>query len=155
MVLAPPSIPRNHGKMIPITPHLAVADNELQFKFIRASGPGGQNVNKVATAVQLRFNVGHSCSLPTDILARLLTLAGKRVSGGNILVIDARRFRTQERNRQDAIARLVALIRQAAEKPKPRRKTKPTQASKKRRLEAKLRRGDAKRGRGSVRYSEE
>ena len=141
--------------MIPITPHLALADNEIQLKFIRASGPGGQNVNKVATAVQLRFDLGHSRSLPADVRARLLALAGNRVSSNNVLIIDARRFRTQERNRQDAIARLVALIRKAAETPKLRRKTKPTHASKKRRLEAKLRRSDAKRGRGTVRYSEE
>jgi len=155
MALAPPSISRNHDKMIQVTPHLALADNEIQFKFIRASGPGGQNVNKVATAVQLRFDVDHSRSLPADVRARLLALAGNRVSSNNVLIIDARRFRTQERNRQDAIARLVALIRKAAEKPKLRRKTKPTHASKKRRLETKLRRGDAKRGRGAVRYSEE
>jgi len=155
LALAPPSIPRNHGEMIPITPHLALADSEIQFKFIRASGPGGQNVNKVATAVQLRFDIAHSRSLPADVRARLITLAGKRVSGDHVLIIDARRFRTQERNRQDAIARLVVLIRKATEKPKLRRKTKPTQASKKRRLEAKLRRSDAKRRRGLVRYSEE
>ncbi len=141
--------------MIQITPRLAIAENELTFKFIRASGPGGQNVNKVATAVQLRFDVSRARTLPASVRARLLALAGNRVSGNEVLIIDARRFRTQERNRQDAIARLTVLIRKAAEAPRPRKKTKPTSASKKRRLDAKLRHGKTKQLRRSLRPSEE
>lgn len=133
--------------MIQITPIIAIDESEIQLKFVRASGPGGQNVNKVATAVQLRFDVAHSPSLPEDVRARLVRLAGRRMTKGGILVIDARRFRTQERNQQDAIDRLIELIRQAAKKPRLRRKTRPTLASKKRRLEAKRRQAETKRRR--------
>lgn len=130
--------------MIQITRTIAIDEGEVQLKFIRSPGPGGQNVNKVATAVQLRFDVVNSPSLPDDVRKRLIHLAGKRITEEGVLIIEARRFRTQESNRQDAIDRLAELIRKAAEKPKPRRKTKPTFASKRRRLETKHRKGEAK-----------
>lgn len=136
--------------MIRITPSLSIDERELSFQFMRASGPGGQNVNKVETAVQLRFDAAASPSLPDDVRARLMRLAGARLTTAGEVVIEAKRFRTQERNRQDAIERLVELIRRAAEKPKPRVATKPTLASKRRRLEGKRLRGETKRGRGPV-----
>ncbi len=133
--------------MIQVTNTIALDEAELQESFIRASGPGGQNVNKVESAVQLRFDVRNSPSLPDDVRARLERIAGKRLTNDGVLVITAQRFRTQERNREDAVARLVELIRQATERPKPRRPTRPTLASKKRRLEAKGRRSEIKKGR--------
>ncbi|MDD5404724.1 MAG: alternative ribosome rescue aminoacyl-tRNA hydrolase ArfB [Sulfuricella sp.] len=136
--------------MIQITPQLAIDESEIGLQFIRASGPGGQNVNKVSTAVQLRFDVTHSPSLPEDVRVRLMRLAGSRLTREGELVIEAKRFRSQERNREDAIGRLVELIRRAAEKPRPRVATRPTLASKKRRLEGKKQRGEVKRGRGAV-----
>jgi ribosome-associated protein len=134
--------------MIPVTPHLSIDEDEITETFIRGSGPGGQNVNKVASAVQLRFDVLNSPSLPEDVKARLSRLAGRRLTQDGVLVISAQRFRTQERNREDALSRLVELIRLATERPKPRRPTRPTLASKKRRLEAKAKRSQVKRGRG-------
>jgi ribosome-associated protein len=113
-----------------------IIQRELHLEYIRASGPGGQNVNKVATAVQLRFNVRDS-SLPELIKARLAKVAAKRISNEGELIIEAKRFRTQEQNRQDAVKRLIALLRKASEAPKPRKKTKPTKASKEKRLAAK------------------
>ena len=140
--------------MIHITPTIAIDEIEIQYEFIRASGPGGQNVNKVATAVQLRFDVGNSPSLPDDVRERLISLAGRRITQDGLLIIDARRFRTQDRNRQDATDRLVELIRKASEKPKLRRKTRLTLASKRRRLETKRRRGETKRMRKPTSPSE-
>jgi ribosome-associated protein len=131
--------------MIRITPDIAIREAELKLDFIRASGPGGQNVNKVATAVQLRFDAAGSPSLPEEVRRRLLRIAGKRVSKEGVLLIDARRFRTQERNRRDAVERLVQWVRRASEKPKKRIKTRPTLSSRERRLEGKRQRSETKR----------
>ena len=141
--------------MIQITPTISLDEREIQEEFIRATGPGGQNVNKVATAVQLRFDVRHSPALPDEVRARLIRLSGRRMSDDGVLILVARRFRTQERNRQDAMERLVALIRKATQKPKPRRRTRPTLASRERRLDSKRRRSETKRGRQSVSHSEQ
>ena len=141
--------------MIQITPTISIDAREIQEEFIHASGPGGQNINKVATAVQLRFHVADSPSLPDDVRKRLIRIAGRRITGDGLLIIDARRFRTQKRNRQDAIDRLVEMIRKAAEEPKPRRKTLPTPASKVRRLGAKQHRKDIKRMRRPVLLNKE
>lgn len=130
--------------MLEITPDFQIDERELQIDFVRASGPGGQNVNKVATAAQLRFNIDES-SLPEAVKARLTHLAGKRVTSEGILIIEAKRYRTQEQNRQDAIERFVALARKSFETPKARRKTKPTKASKEIRLKEKKRKGEIKR----------
>lgn len=141
--------------MIHVTPHITINEDEIAWDFIRASGPGGQNVNKVATAVQLRFPLLKSPSLPEDMRERLIRLAGKRVSKEGILVIDARRFRTQEHNRRDAVKRLVALLQKAAKKPRRRIKTQPTMSSRRKRLETKLQRADTKRTRRKIRGSDE
>ncbi len=137
--------------LIPVTRSIAIDENELDFDFVVASGPGGQNVNKVSTAVRMRFDVRRSPSLPDPVRARLERLCGRKLSQDGILLIAAQRFRSQLRNREDAIERLVELIRKAAEPPPPpRRPTKPTSASKQRRLESKARRSDTKRGRAKV-----
>jgi len=140
--------------MIHITRTIAIDESEIKQEFIRSSGPGGQNVNKVSTAVQLRFNITNSPSLPDDVRKRLAHLAGRRITEDGVLIIHAQRFRTQERNRQDAFDRLVKLIRKASERPKVRRKTKPTLESKRRRLEAKRHRSKAKRMRRPASPSE-
>ena len=131
--------------MIKITDNLSIAEDEVQETFVRASGPGGQNVNKLSTAVELRFDARHSKSLPDDVSIRLQRLAGNRLTKDGIIVIEAQRHRTQERNRADALDRLVELIRAATHVPKPRKKTKPTHASRVQRLEKKTRRGNVKR----------
>jgi ribosome-associated protein len=130
---------------IRITDTIALDEREIEESFVRASGPGGQNVNKLATAVQLRFDVRHSPSLPEDVRARLERLAGRRLTQDGVLVLTAQRHRTQERNRQDALARLTALIERAAQPPTPRRPTKPSLAARRRRLESKKLRGATKR----------
>ncbi|MBK9303490.1 MAG: aminoacyl-tRNA hydrolase [bacterium] len=133
--------------MIEVTPDIRIAEDELSFSFVRASGPGGQNVNKVSTAVQLRFDAANSPNLPEAVRARALRLAGRRATTEGVIVLDARRHRTQERNRQDAVERLVALLQRAAELPKPRTSTKPTRASRIKRLDDKRRRAAVKRAR--------
>jgi ribosome-associated protein len=130
--------------MIRITETISIGEDEIEERFIRASGPGGQNVNKLASAVQLRFDVRHSPSLPEGVRARLERLAGRRLTKEGVLVITAQRHRTQERNRQDALDRLSDLIERAAVPPMPRRPTRPTLASRERRLEGKKRRGSIK-----------
>lgn len=135
--------------MIEITPDIILDEKDIRYQFSRASGPGGQNVNKVASAVQLRFNVDNP-ALPPEIRERLIKLAGTRLTTDGTLIIEARRFREQERNRQDALDRLVDLIRRSAQKPKSRRRSRPSQASKTRRLQTKRRRGELKRSRRPV-----
>ena len=131
--------------MIEITPTIAIDPREITETFIRSPGPGGQNVNKVATAVQLRFDLRHSPGLPEDVRERAERLAGRRLTKDGVLVITAARFRSQERNREDALARLVELLGKAAERPTPRRATRPSKAAKRRRLDGKTRRGAIKR----------
>jgi ribosome-associated protein len=130
--------------MIRVNAEIELDEREIQEDFVRASGPGGQNVNKVSTAVQLRFDVARSPSLPDPVRARLVTLAGRRLTQDGVLIIEAERFRSQRRNRDDALERLIELIREACEVEKPRRPTRPTLASKKRRLDSKQRRGETK-----------
>jgi len=141
--------------MIRVTNDIALGEDEIVEQFIRSSGPGGQNVNKVATAVQLRFDVARSPNLPDPVRERLKRLAGRRLTGDGVLIIDARRYRTREQNRRDALDRLVALVRKAAIAPTPRKATRPTAASRRRRLEGKQRRGILKRGRHRVRDADE
>jgi len=141
--------------MIAVTDTIAVSENEIQMDFVRASVPGGQNVNKVSTAVCLRFDAARSPSLPAPVRERLIRLAGKKVSAEGILTLQAQRFRTQEANRRDAIQRLVALIQKACIPPLPRRPTRPTAASRQRRLDEKQRHKTAKNRRQKVRSIEE
>jgi ribosome-associated protein len=140
--------------MLQITPTLAIDESDLDERFVRSSGPGGQNVNKVATAVELRFHAARSAALDDETLGRLRRLAGTRMTSDGVLVIDARRHRTQAENRQDARDRLVALLRQALVRPRRRRKTRPTAAAVERRMDRKRRRSQAKRRRGKVRDEE-
>lgn len=140
--------------MIPIADGIALDERELEESFIRASGPGGQNVNKVASAVQLRFDAQRSPSLPESVRDRLQRLAGNRLTQDGVLVITAQRFRSQERNRQDALDRLVALIRRAITPPRPRRPTRPSAAARERRLTEKARRSSRKRDRASAPVNE-
>lgn len=140
--------------MIPITATISIGESELEERFTRSPGPGGQNVNKVATAVQLRFDAAQSPSLPEGVRGRLIRLAGRRASSDGIITIEAHRFRNRERNREDALGRLVDLIRQAAHKPKPRKKTRPTKASKERRLTEKRKRGLTKKLRSDGRHDD-
>lgn len=137
--------------MIEITPSLQIDERDLQIDYVRASGPGGQNVNKVATVAQLRFDVPRA-SLPEEVKARLIQLAGKRISREGILLIEAKRYRTQEQNREDALRRFVELVRKALIPPKRRKKTSPTQASREERLKEKKRRGEIKRLRQDKSY---
>ncbi len=130
--------------MIEITSTIAIDPREIEESFIRSPGPGGQNVNKVATAVQLRFDLRHAPSLPEELRARAERLAGRRLTKDGVIVITAARFRSQERNREDALARLVVLLREAARRPTPRRPTRPGAGAKKRRLDDKARRGAVK-----------
>lgn len=137
--------------MIPVTASLSLDERDLEERFIRAAGPGGQNVNKVSTAVELRFRVGGFTAMPDDVRARLEKLAGRRLTLDGEIVIRADEHRTQDRNRSEALARLVALVKQATHRPKPRKATKVPKAQKQKRLEGKVRRGDIKAKRSRVR----
>ena len=141
--------------MIQVTDTIALNENEIQLEFIRASGPGGQNVNKVSTAVQLRFDAAGSSVINDAIYERLKKIAGRRMTTAGVLILKANRFRSQDQNRQDAVNRLVLLIQRAMEKPKQRRPTRPSAASRQRRLAAKRRRSEIKSRRKTIRHSEE
>ena len=133
--------------MIEISPSIRLDETEIQYIFVRATGPGGQNVNKVATSAQLRFDVVHSPSLPEDVKQRLIRLGGSRMTTDGVLIIEARRYRTQDQNRTDALHRLITLIQKSTEAPEPRYATRPTRASQVRRVESKKKRGETKRAR--------
>jgi ribosome-associated protein len=137
--------------MIRVTPSISIDESELSFDFVRSSGPGGQNVNKVATAVQLRFDAARTTAFGEDVFARLKKLAGSRMTREGVVIITAQRYRTQERNREDAVDRLVRLVARAAYPPRKRKPTRPTRAAKERRLDEKKRRAQKKRQRGPVR----
>lgn len=133
--------------MIEIRPDIKLDEDELQFIFVRAAGPGGQNVNKVATSVQLRFDVSHSRSVPEEIKPRLIQLGGSRMTDDGVLVIEARRYRTQDQNRTDAVQRLITLVQKAAKPELPRFATRPTRSSQQKRVDSKKKRGEVKRNR--------
>ena len=136
--------------MIAVNRSIQIPEREVQLRFIRAAGPGGQNVNKVASAVELRFDVKHSLALPEEVRQRLMRQSGKKLNSAGVLIIQARRYRSQDRNRQDALERLVRLVRQAAVKPRARRPTRPSRASRESRLEIKRHRSRAKQRRSRV-----
>jgi ribosome-associated protein len=140
--------------MIPVTPTLALDERDIEERFVRAAGPGGQNVNKLSTAVELRFQLDGVSELPPDVKARLAGLAGRRLTLGRVIVIRAESHRTQERNRAEALARLVELVKRAARRPKPRHKTRVPPAEKRKRLEHKARRGEVKAGRARPRHED-
>ena len=141
--------------MIPVSENISLSDDEIDESFIRSSGPGGQHVNKTSTGVQLRFDVANSPSLPEDVRSRLTSIAGSRLTGEGVLVITSTNKRSQTANRQEALDRLIELIREAEKRPKTRRKTKPSQGAKKKRLENKKRRSDLKQSRGPVQRGDE